>query len=212
MVRTRTRFSFFETWYSILGSNKGLGRFDDWGPKALDGVRPGDTVEVRANVAVAPLQTMVRLFYWFANQAKGKGTLFSQAGPELKSTQDTERQMRNIFDGQRGEIPAMVTPVGEAGPEVHAILLEKWMITPVGRLDGEYTLIGQVEQVVEEGTEWPLFRLTHDAPITPLEMETMKKVVASFPEAAGNLGIQLSDDEATLHGPGLVVTPIAVFR
>ncbi|GAA1650582.1 hypothetical protein GCM10009744_47750 [Kribbella alba] len=106
MVRTRTRFSVFEIWYGILQNSKALGRFDGWAPGALVGVQPGDTVEIRAAVSVAPLQTMLRLFYWFADQAKSQGSLFSQSGPELKTTKETERHMRSMFEGQHGQVPA----------------------------------------------------------------------------------------------------------
>jgi hypothetical protein len=155
---------------------------------------------------------MTRLFYWFAGKAKSQGTFFSQKGAELQSTKDTERQMREMFSGQAEQVTVNVVPNGDSGPEMLAILADKWMVTRIGRLSGEYTVIGQVEQVVKAGDEWPVLRLTQDAPVTPRELETMKAVVAAYPEAAKGLGIQLSGDEATLTGPGLVITPIAIFR
>lgn len=83
---------------------------------------------------------------------------------------------------------------------------------PLGRLDGEYTVIGQVEQVVGEGDEWPVMRLTQDAPVTPLELTTMKNAIKEFAQGGEDLGLHASSVEATLTGPALVLTPIAIFR
>src|SRR3954447_1614551 len=83
MVRTRTRFSVFELWYQSLIEAKALGSFDGWGPDALVGVEPGDTLEFRGQLTTAPLQTLLRLFLWFADKAKGQGHIFSQKGDEL---------------------------------------------------------------------------------------------------------------------------------
>src|SRR3954470_10327299 len=65
MVRTRTRFSVFELWYQGLLAEKAIGSFEGWGDDALSGVKAGDTLEFRGELAVAPLETLLRLFLWF---------------------------------------------------------------------------------------------------------------------------------------------------
>lgn len=113
MVRIRTRFSIFELWYQSLTEGKALGTFDGWGPDALSGVDTGHTVELRAVLEVAPVQTLFRLFLWFAEQAKTKGTAFSQKGDELKSTKEAERTMRMLLgDGADDRMTVFVTPLG----------------------------------------------------------------------------------------------------
>lgn len=212
MVRTRTRFSVFELWYQGLLDQKDLGRFDGWGEDALDGVKSGDTVEFRAVCEAAPLQTLLRLFLWFADKAKSQGHFFSQKGDELKETKEGERNIQAILEGNGDEIVVLATPLGDVGPKVGMSIKREWLIGNLGRLGGEYTIVGQVDRIVEANEELPAVRLTQDVAPTPLEVETMKEALQTFVDAAKALKIDLSDNEATIQGPALWLEPIAIFR
>ena len=73
MVRTRTRFSVFEIWRENLVVKKAIGFFEGWSPEILTDVRPGDTVEFKAKLELAPLQTIFRMFNWFAKRSYSRG-------------------------------------------------------------------------------------------------------------------------------------------
>jgi hypothetical protein len=216
MVRIRTRFSVFELWYQTLVESKAIGNFEGWGPSALEGVRPGDTVQFRAQLDVAPLQTLLRLFLWFAEQAKGQGTPFSQKGDELKSTKEAERNVRMLLgaseDPDLDQLMLFAKPDGEPGPKVAIPVTPKWLIGRVGRLGGMYTVVGQVDQIIEKGEEFPTLRLTHDVAATPLELGVLKESVANFEDPAKAMGVEISSDEAGVKGPALWVEPIAIYR
>jgi hypothetical protein len=99
IVRTRTRFSIFELWYQMLEEKKALGTFDGWGADALAQVSPGETVEIRGSLSVVPLQTLFRLYKWFANQAQNQASPFAQKGEDLKGTKAGLRNIEALLGG-----------------------------------------------------------------------------------------------------------------
>ena len=215
MVRTRTRFSVFELWYRGLVDGKALGTFDGWGPSALDDVKPGDTLEFRADLEAAPIQTLLRLFLWFADKAKSQGHIFSQKGEELKETKDSERTIKMMLGDQEDEneeIVIMARPLGMAGPAVAMPVKKKWLIGNLGQLGGEYSVVAQVDRIIAADDELPAVRLTREVAPTPLEVNVLKEALGGFVEPAQALGVTITDNEATINGPALWLEPIAIFR
>jgi hypothetical protein len=104
--------------------------------------------------------------------------------------------------------------IGDPGPAVILTLVDQWMIGELGCLQGEYSIVAQVEQVLSEGDEWPALRLTRDAPTTSMEIDALKEMVEVF--ASGlkehDMGMNVGVDEATVAGPALLLRPIAIFR
>ncbi len=214
MVRTRTRFSIFDAWYQLLNEKKAVGSFDGWGENALEEVEPGDTIEFRAQLSQGPLQTVLRLYLWFADQATKDGNLFSQKGEERKATASASRNIRQMLGDMEDEdeIPLLATPVGEPGPTVLLSVSRKWLIGRIGQLGGTFGIVGQVVQVIADGEEYPVLRLTKDVSPTPLEINTLKDAVQHFVEPAGELGVDVEAEESVLKGPVLVIKPIAIYR
>jgi hypothetical protein len=211
VVRTRTRFSIFELWYQKIVEEKALGSFDGWDETALTSVAPGDTLEVTGGLQIVPLQTLLRLFQWFAGQAQDQSSPFAQKGDQLKGTKAGLRVLETVLGGT-DEILAMLRPDGGDGPTVAIILDANWLIGALGRLDGIYTVVAQVEMVLGADDKWPTARLTTDAPVTKLERDTLTQVVGNFIEPAQALGVTISEDEAELSGPALILRAIAVYR
>lgn len=216
MVRTRTRFSIFELWYQSLQQAKAIGTFEGWGSEALEGVHPGDTIEFRAELEVVPLQTLLRLYLWFAEKAKTPGTPFSQRGDQLKGTKEAERNIRAVLgaaeEAEFSETVFLAHPVGDDGPAVAMPVTAEWLIGRVGRLGGEYSIVAQVDRVLQAGDEFPTLRLTNDVAATPLEIDVMKRVVSNFVEPAEALGVPISESDASILGPALWLEPIAIYR
>lgn len=213
IVRTRTRFSAFEAWYKWLIEGKGLGRFDGWGTDILDDVVPGDTVEFRADVELVPLETLFRLFLWFAERAGQKGSVFEQKGVDLQETKSSAKVTREILGAEEGHPAVLVgLPVGDEGPLVAMLADPQWLIGRLGDVGGQYTVVGQVERVLDPGEEYPALRLTRDVSPTPLELQTLKNVVQGFVEPAKELGVAISESAASIVGPAMVLRPIAIYR
>ena len=215
MVRTRTRFSIFDAWYKLMSNNDAIGKFEGWGETALSGVEVGDTVEFRAELSLGPLQTVLRLFLWFAEQATKDGTLFSQKGAERKETAAGAKNVRQFLSGVSGDsddIPLVATVLGESGPPVLLSVSKEWLIGRLGELSGRFGVIGQVAQIVPDDEEYPVMRLTKDVAPTPLEIQTLKNVVEQYVEPAKALGVNVEPGESVISGPALVVKPIAIYR
>lgn len=215
MVRTRTRFSVFDAWYDYLRREKGLGSFDGWGPGALQGVESGDTVELRADLSLGSLQTVLRLYLWFADQAAKQDNPFSQKGDQLKATKQAVRMMKIMMGSESesdDEIPLVASPVGGPGPEVILTVSSKWLIGKLGQLGGEFGIVAQVTHIVPEGEEYPLLRLTKDVTPTPLEVSTLKDVVGKYVEPAKSVGVEVDPEESVVKGPALILDPIAIYR
>ncbi len=214
IVRTRTRFSAFEAWYKQLVDDKAIGRFEGWGPDVLENVEPGDIVEFRARLQVTPLQTLFRLFFWFAGQARIPGSPFGQKGAELQGTKNAEKNMRALIGGEdsKDEVLISAIPIGDDGPLVAMPVLPEWMIGRLGELGGLYTVITQVDQVLGAGDEIPAIRLTKDVAPTPMEIKTLKSVVGGFTDSAKELGVPIAESDASISGPALLLTPIAIYK
>jgi len=106
--------------------------------------------------------------------------------------------------GSRDEINATATPNGDEGPAVALTFLNEWLVESVGRWNGIYTVIGQVEAVLPEGESWQVLRFIEDAPLTPLEKTTLLGAIEPFRGAISNFGIDLDESPTELSGPALV--------
>jgi len=212
MVRKRTRFSILDAWYRLMQERKGLGTFEGWGPDALEGVVPGDTVELRGGLSQGSLQTVFRLYLWFAEQATRDGNMFSQKGEERKTTVASAKNVRQLLGDADDEVPLLAVPLGDDGPSVLLSVSHKWLIGRLGQLGGTFGIVGQVVQIVEEGEEYPVPRLTKDVVPTPVEIDTLKTAVEPFVEPAKALGIDVEASESVINGPVLVINPIAIYR
>lgn len=210
VIRRRTRFSIFEIWHKALREKQAIGTFSGWGSGSLTGVTAGDVVELRGTVELVSLQTAFRLFLWFVNQVRNKNPLFA-TGANLNELQAQEKTIKFML-GERDEMTALFTPQGEPGPRVAVTFFQDWLIEPVGRWNGTYTLIAQVEEVLAEGDTWQTMRIIDDAPLTQLERETVEKAVAPFGESIGAFGLTLDPETTKVDGPALVLRPIALYR
>jgi hypothetical protein len=213
MVRTRTRFSVFEIWYNNLSDNKAIGRFEGWSNDILADVQVGDTVEFNASLDLAPMQTIFRMFGWFTKQARTQGSVFAQKGEELKATKEAERIFKALVgEDENLESVVLAKPTGGIGPLVAMRLADKWMIGQLGHLAGEYTVVGQVEHILETGERYPTLRLMPAAPVTKKELDVLSEIVGGFAEPAKEFGLRVTPEDAAISGPAMWLTPIAVFR
>jgi hypothetical protein len=213
MVRTRTRFSVFEIWRENLVSKKALGFFEGWSPEILTDVQPGETIEFKAKLELAPLQTIFRMFNWFAKQAHTQGSIFAQKGEELKTTKEAERVFRALAgEDENLESVVLAKPSGGEGPPAAMQLADRWMIGELGHMSGEYTVVGQVDQILKEGEQYPTLRIMHAAPVTILELAVLREIVGNFTESAKTFGLSITPEDATVTGPAVWLTPIAIYR
>ena len=77
------------------------------------------------------------------------------------------------------------------------------MIGELGHLSGEYTVVGQVDQILKDGEQYPTFRLMHAAPVTITELKGLREIVGNFTEPAKEFGLSIAPEDATITGPAI---------
>jgi hypothetical protein len=212
--RTRTTFSAFEAWSSHLEAAGAFGEFLSWNLDTRNEVEIGDTVRFRATVQLSPLQGLFLTFIDFADQAGNQDSVFKRPTSELAGLKKQARLMSSWITNRDGSKSIMVTfhPLGQKEPPVYARLDERFLVNGLEFLDGEFTVIAQVESLIGEGDSVPAMRVLRETPPTPLEITTIATALESFIEPAAALGVEIRPDDLNFKYPGLIFHPIAIFR
>lgn len=214
LVKTRTWFSAFDSWYKLLVAEEAIGTFDVWNMEVRGELSVGDTIEFSADVILSPFHKIFRTFISFAAESHKQDSLFYQKGAQQQETKKMARQMTNWLGGvDRPEhVLVYVEPEGESDPRMVARLDEQYMVSPAESLEGRYTVIGQVEQLLHEGESTSVIRVLRDVPPTPLEVTTISEAMTHMFQPALGLGIEAGPDDINIPSPAVVVRPIAIFR
>lgn len=193
----------------------------DGAPHILGDVSPGDTVQFKAKISMQPLEVMFRLYLWYWETSKKPGSPFKLTGEEQKATKENVQLMQLMFlnssavggaSADDDMVFVSAEPSGDSGPQVLMQLNRRWAVLPLGSMNGEYSVIGQVERVLEPGESYPAVRITHDVPVTQLEETMLRESISGFTEAAKGIGIDIDDDAAFVPGPAMIVKPIGIYR
>jgi hypothetical protein len=83
LVRTRTRFSVFDAWYSQLSEAGALGTFDEWSADVRDALAVGDTVEFEAELVISPVHKLFRTYISFAETPRSPEVCSSSKAKNL---------------------------------------------------------------------------------------------------------------------------------
>jgi hypothetical protein len=97
-------------------------------------------------------------------------------------------------------------------PRAFARLDEKYLVNGVGVVEGDFTVIAQVETLVAKGDAVPAIRVLRETPPTPKEIETITNALQSFIEPAAALGVEITPDDITIAFPAVLLHPIAIYR
>ena len=211
LVRTRTWFSAFDSWHKLLDGEEALGTFDEWDAEVRDALEVGDTIEFSAVVTLSPFHKVFRTFLSFAAESHKQDSPFYQKGPQQKETKMIARQITTLLGGS-ASVLVYIAPEGIDHPRMVAVLDEQFMVSPAESLEGRYTVIAQVEQLLEGSDSTSAIRILRDVPPTPLEVETISEAMEEIIEPAKALGVEVGPDDVTLSAPAVVVRPIAIFR
>jgi len=214
LTRSRTHFSAFEAWHSRMEDSKAFGELDDWDLNTRNDVQVGDTVKFRARVSLAPVQQVLLTFIDFAKQAGDPNSALKQPTSELAKTKKTANQMRGWMSGRDGtqSFLTSIAPLNKSNPRVFARLSEDYVVGGTQQVEGEFTVIAQVEQLIEPDRPIPAIRVLRDTPPTPKETETITAALQGFIEPAAALGVEITPGDITLEYPGVLLHPIAIYR
>ncbi|GLK19047.1 DUF6414 family protein [Herbiconiux flava] len=214
LTRSRTHFSAFEAWHSRLDAADAFGELDEWDLATRNEIEVGDTIKFTATVSLAPVQQVLLTFMDFAKQAGDPSSPFKQPTAKLAETKKIASQMNNWMGGRDGarSILSSIAPLGIATPRVFARLAETYLVNGAGVVEGEFTVIAQVEQLINQGSAVPAIRVLRETPPTPKETETITEALKNFIEPAAGLGLTVTPGDITLEFPGVLLHPIAIYR
>lgn len=212
--RTRTRFSAFEAWLKSLEDNDALGELNAWDEVTRDELSAGDTVRFHARVSLSPIQQVLLTYISFANEANNPHSPFKQPAAKIAEIKKTGQMMANWLRGPSDHKHVMVyfAPLGARSPIVAARLSEPYIVGGTQAIEGEYTVVAQIESLIGGDEAVPAIRVIRDVPPTPMETETITNALRGFIEPSRELGVEISDSDITLRHPGVLVHPIAIFR
>ncbi|MGW9157614.1 DUF6414 family protein [Microbacterium sp. NPDC055665] len=214
LTRSRTNFSAFEAWSHHLTEASAFGELDAWDVGTRNEIAVGDTIRFKAVVSLSPVQQLFLTFIDYANQAADQNSIFKQPAAQLAETKKQARMMAGWMRG-RGEgksIMVSIQPLGVPAPRVSARLDEDYIVSGTQSVEGEFTVIAQVESLINEGEAIPAIRVLRETPPTSKETDVITEALAGFIEPAAALGVELTMDDITLRYPGVVLHPIAIYR
>ena len=212
--RSRTNFSAFEGWSSHLEKEGAFGELSDWNLETREEISVGDTIRFKASVHLAPIQQLFLTFINFADQAADPNSIFKQPTAKLAETKKQARMMAGWLRGrdEGKSILVSIEPLGIPAPRVAARLDEQYLVGGTEFVDGEFTIIGQVESLIGKSEVVPAIRVLREVPPTPLETQMMADGLKELVAPAAGLGLVISEDDLSLTYPGVVLHPIAIYR
>jgi hypothetical protein len=215
LVRTRTRFSAFEEWHRHLIDEEALGKLTGWSEETRGLISVGDTIEFRATVSVSPVYLMMTSYQSYMSQVNKTGSPFKMSGQEFKEAKSTLSMMTSWVSGSDGSrsITAYFAPEGISFPRVVGQLDERYLIGGLDGIEGDFSVIAQVDSLINPGSKISAIRALKDVPATPLEVETVEEGLRHFQgEAAENLGLKVADDDIAFSHPTVMIRPLAAYK
>jgi hypothetical protein len=217
LVRKRTWFSAFEAWYVKLDAEDSIGRFSEWDLEVRDALSIGDTIEFIARVRLSPLHLVFATFISYAKVAGPQSPMFQTTAAEAADARRTARMVEEWTRGPQGSQSSAVyfEPASSvtSPPRIVGRIAEPFLLRGLGELDGQFTIVAQVESMLGEQEQVSAIRVIRDAPPTPLETQVIADAMRSFSgPASEGVGVVVEDQDIMYRHPAVVIRPIAIYR
>lgn len=215
LVRTRTRFSAFEAWYQHLVTAQAIGRFDEWTLDVRNELQVGDTVEFTGRVEISPVYLLLTSYQSFVERVNKPGSVFKMTPAELKEAKSVAQMMQSWISRPDGTRSVLVNflPFGIERPKMFGAIEETYVIGGLQDLQGTFSIVAQVDTVLDEDQRLSLVRVLNDVPASPLEVKLAEEGLSNFQgDAATSFGLEISDDDIRLAYPGVLLRPLAIYK
>lgn len=214
LVRTRTAFSAFESWYQFLRREEGLGELTGWDEAIRNELEVGDTLEVRATIEFAPIHKVFALFFSYVDNANKPDSFFTVKTAQLAEMKRQVGQARGLLKGADGATANFVYiyPVGVRSPLMVGVLSDNHFVGDRASIDGEYKVVLQVSTLLRQSDSLAAIRAMSDAPRTDKEMEQVISSLDGLVDAAKGLGVEIGDGDKSFTYPTVIVRPLAIYR
>lgn len=210
LVRTRTRFSAFESWHRQLQDAEALGEFDAWDMAVRDEISTGETVHFLADIRVSPLFKLISAFSSFTKNP-GSVPIRQQDLTTMKQRAAMMDSWVSDGDGTK-QYAVHLRPNGISAPRIVGRLSGKYLVAGLGNIEERYHVVVQVSSILGPDSAESLVRLLKDAPPVPLEVETVTNAMRHMQRGASALQVPFEDDDLSFTYPDVLVRPIAIFK
>ncbi|WP_436837020.1 DUF6414 family protein [Micromonospora tulbaghiae] len=210
LVKTRTRFSSFESWFRRLKEEGALGTFDEWDMEVRDEVSVGDTLHFSADVSVSPLFKLVTAYSSFAKAPQQ----FGLKQQELANIKRTAQMMESWISGSDGSrsVAVYLRANSTGRPRIVARLSSDYLVSGLANIEERYQVVAQVRSILSPRHQESLVRVLKDAPPVPIEVSTVTEAMKHMQEGAAHLHVPFEDEDLSFTHPDVIVHPIAIFK
>jgi hypothetical protein len=214
LKRTRTNFSAFDAWRKVMEKESAFGEFGSWDLETRNEISPGDTIRFDARISLSSVQKMFLTFLNYSKEAENQQSAMKQSGIELKNTKAVAGMISGWISDSSGNksILINVAPFKTVSPRMSARLDETFLIGGTQKVEGDFTVIAQVESLIESESDIPVMRILRDVPPSLLEAKTIADMIEGMIDSAAGLGVIVTKEDLTLNFPGVILHPIAIYR
>jgi hypothetical protein len=214
LVLKRTHFSAFEAWYQRMRADEAIGEFDAWDRQVRDALEVGDTILFTADVVLSPLHMVFATYSSFVKSSSTPGSVFTLSASEAAEARKTAKMIEQWITGGGGQRSTAVyfKPFGIDQPRIVGRLDDQYVIGGLDNIQGRFSVIAQVDTLLDGDERVSAIRVLRDVPPTPLEVETAREALTEMIEAATGLGVQMNEQDITFSSPAVLIRPLAIYK
>jgi hypothetical protein len=113
---------------------------------------------------------------------------------------------------RRTHLPVYLNPGGVGEPRIVGALQDAYILGDREKMEGTFTVVGQVTALLEGQQVLSSIRLIRDVPPTPAELETINEAMVHIIEPAQELGLDIDTSDINIPAPAVEIRPIAIFQ
>lgn len=197
-----------------LHENGEVGVIEAYTPEVYEQIDENELYEFKAEIRLHPLHQLVTL-------TRGWAEAGENFGMEKKKLQDFVRmaeRMERAFHGKdkAKKTLAIFAEIEGSSPGYKVAMPIKIndLRVPLDEFTGRATFVAQVERKVGEGEKIPAARIVRNAPVLPVERDTMLKMLPAFQGLPGrvDIGITLDEEDVVLEKPAITMKPLCIYK
>lgn len=202
--------------YEALEQADAIEVFEEDDPPDLTRIKKGGIVEISRFCEPSPVNEAIDSLLKFMNIAGNLGI----GAPEGGQEEEKIRIVGQLLGGTQEEKETPMISTDEEGFSVVYTIKNRFIDSSCSEEDliGDMTVFGKINRVVPENSSIDLIDLLGLLKNLPRKMRRSVSIAdlkknlldgfAAFPEA---LGGPIAREEFTVHGPAVIVTPVAVY-
>lgn len=208
----RTGYSRITTLLDKLRGLDALGFIPGYTPDVYEQVEEGELYEFRAEIRLHP-------FHQFVSYVQGIAQTGRDWGMGDEELDYIAKEAEDAFYGKNRNKTLLTAfanaEEAEPGYKIAMSVKKENLLVDFEEFSGTATFVAQVQRKVAEGQKVPAARLVRKSPmVSPAEQQMMLRLVPALRDApeAGDIGIEVTEEDILLSKPAIVVKPLCIYR